>query len=201
MPRPSSGPVKSVAADSLYAHLGGGFPAADLSGWDERDHVQTTGLHRRLLANLRADHRADAGSRVVREVSASPPAGRQETSLHGRDYSDQRGALDALDDRYQRHSLVAQPQDAVLQPRCSRRKPVSDPVHRRRDDARGRRERVESQRGIAGGTKIEITNELAGRIESIIKREVPEMEHILVEVGGGGLCPARPRTPRNSPCS
>ncbi|HKQ89056.1 MAG TPA: efflux RND transporter permease subunit [Blastocatellia bacterium] len=40
---------------------------------------------------------------------------------------------------------------------------------------------------LPAGTKIEITNELAGRIESIIKREVPEMEHILVEVGGGGF--------------
>ena len=40
---------------------------------------------------------------------------------------------------------------------------------------------------LPAGTKIEITNEIAGRIESIIKREVPEMEHILVEVGGGGF--------------
>ncbi|HKQ73157.1 MAG TPA: efflux RND transporter permease subunit [Blastocatellia bacterium] len=40
---------------------------------------------------------------------------------------------------------------------------------------------------LPAGTKIEITSELAGRMESIIKREVPEMERILVEVGGGGF--------------
>ncbi len=40
---------------------------------------------------------------------------------------------------------------------------------------------------LPAGTKIEVTNELAGRIESIIRREVPEMEHLLVEVGGGGF--------------
>ena len=67
-----------------------------------------------------------------------------------------------------------------------RRKPVSDPVHRRRDDARGRRERVEKSTWNCRREQIEITK-LAGRIESIIKREVPEMEHILVEVGGGGF--------------
>ncbi len=40
---------------------------------------------------------------------------------------------------------------------------------------------------LPAGTKIEITSDLAARIESIIKREVPEMERILVEVGGGGF--------------
>ncbi|MGH9754153.1 MAG: efflux RND transporter permease subunit, partial [Blastocatellia bacterium] len=40
---------------------------------------------------------------------------------------------------------------------------------------------------LPAGTKIEVTNDIAGRIESIIRREVPEMERILVEVGGGGF--------------
>ncbi len=40
---------------------------------------------------------------------------------------------------------------------------------------------------LPAGTKVEVTDELARRFESIIKREVPEMEHIMVEVGGGGF--------------
>jgi len=40
---------------------------------------------------------------------------------------------------------------------------------------------------LPAGTKIEVTNELANRFEAIIKREVPEMERIMVEVGGGGF--------------
>jgi HAE1 family hydrophobic/amphiphilic exporter-1 len=36
------------------------------------------------------------------------------------------------------------------------------------------------------GTQVEVTDELSKRIESVIKREVPEMEHIMSEVGGGG---------------
>ncbi|MGH9851465.1 MAG: efflux RND transporter permease subunit [Blastocatellia bacterium] len=40
---------------------------------------------------------------------------------------------------------------------------------------------------LPAGTKIEVTNDLANRIEAIIKRETPEMEHIMVEVGGGGF--------------
>ncbi|MGH9936816.1 MAG: efflux RND transporter permease subunit [Blastocatellia bacterium] len=40
---------------------------------------------------------------------------------------------------------------------------------------------------LPAGTKIEVTNDLANRIEAIIKREIPEMEHIIVEVGGGGF--------------
>ncbi len=40
---------------------------------------------------------------------------------------------------------------------------------------------------LPAGTKVDVTNELARRVESIIKREIPEMEHLLVEVGGGGF--------------
>jgi HAE1 family hydrophobic/amphiphilic exporter-1 len=40
---------------------------------------------------------------------------------------------------------------------------------------------------LPAGTKIEVTDELANRFEAIIKREVPEIEHMLVEVGGGGF--------------
>jgi len=36
------------------------------------------------------------------------------------------------------------------------------------------------------GTKVEVTDELSKRMEAIIYREVPEMEHLLTEVGGGG---------------
>lgn len=36
------------------------------------------------------------------------------------------------------------------------------------------------------GTRVEVTDELARRFEEIIKREVPEMDHLLTEVGGGG---------------
>jgi hydrophobic/amphiphilic exporter-1 (mainly G- bacteria), HAE1 family len=36
------------------------------------------------------------------------------------------------------------------------------------------------------GTRIEVTDEMARRIEDIIAREVPESEHILSETGGGG---------------
>jgi HAE1 family hydrophobic/amphiphilic exporter-1 len=36
------------------------------------------------------------------------------------------------------------------------------------------------------GTKIEVTDELSKRVEDILKREVPEMEHMMSEVGGGG---------------
>jgi HAE1 family hydrophobic/amphiphilic exporter-1 len=36
------------------------------------------------------------------------------------------------------------------------------------------------------GTKIEVTDEASKRIEGILKREVPEMEHMMSEVGGGG---------------
>ena len=39
---------------------------------------------------------------------------------------------------------------------------------------------------LPAGTKIEVTNELSKRIEEILMREVPETEHILSEVGGGG---------------
>ena len=42
---------------------------------------------------------------------------------------------------------------------------------------------------LPAGTKIEITSDLAARIESILRREVPEMEHMPVEVGGGGFIP------------
>ncbi len=40
---------------------------------------------------------------------------------------------------------------------------------------------------LPAGTKIEVTNDLANRFEAIIRREVPEMEHIMVDVGGGGF--------------
>lgn len=36
------------------------------------------------------------------------------------------------------------------------------------------------------GTKIEVTDELAKRIEGIIRKEVPETRHIMSEIGGGG---------------
>lgn len=36
------------------------------------------------------------------------------------------------------------------------------------------------------GTRIEVTDELAKRIEAVVRREVPETEHILSEIGGGG---------------
>ncbi len=39
---------------------------------------------------------------------------------------------------------------------------------------------------LSPGTVIGVTNELTLRAEEIVKREVPEMEHMLVEVGGGG---------------
>lgn len=37
------------------------------------------------------------------------------------------------------------------------------------------------------GTKIDVTDDLAKRIEGIIRREVPEAEHLMSEVGGGGF--------------
>ena len=37
------------------------------------------------------------------------------------------------------------------------------------------------------GTRIEVMNEVAQRAEAIVKREVPEIKHLLVEVGGGGF--------------
>jgi HAE1 family hydrophobic/amphiphilic exporter-1 len=37
------------------------------------------------------------------------------------------------------------------------------------------------------GTKIDVTDDLAKRIEGIIRREVPETEHLMAEVGGGGF--------------
>jgi len=40
---------------------------------------------------------------------------------------------------------------------------------------------------LPAGTKIEVTNDLANRFEAIIKRETPEMERIMVEIGGGGF--------------
>ena len=36
------------------------------------------------------------------------------------------------------------------------------------------------------GTRIEVTDELSKRMEDIIRREIPEMQLMLVEVGGGG---------------
>lgn len=36
------------------------------------------------------------------------------------------------------------------------------------------------------GSRIEATDEISRRIEAIVKRDVPEMEHMMVEVGGGG---------------
>lgn len=36
------------------------------------------------------------------------------------------------------------------------------------------------------GARIEVTDELAKRAENILRREVPEAEHVLTEVGGGG---------------
>src|SRR5262245_9634298 len=40
---------------------------------------------------------------------------------------------------------------------------------------------------LPAGTRIEVTDELVKRVEAIIKRDVPEMEHTMVEVGGGGF--------------
>ena len=39
---------------------------------------------------------------------------------------------------------------------------------------------------LAAGTKIEVTDEVTRKVEAIIRREVPEIEHVLTEVGGGG---------------
>ncbi|MCI0338722.1 MAG: efflux RND transporter permease subunit [Acidobacteria bacterium] len=39
---------------------------------------------------------------------------------------------------------------------------------------------------LSPGTRVEVTDELSSRIEAIIKREIPEMTHLLIEVGGGG---------------
>ncbi len=39
---------------------------------------------------------------------------------------------------------------------------------------------------LPAGTRIEITDELAKKEEAIIEREVPEIQHIMTEVGGGG---------------
>jgi hydrophobic/amphiphilic exporter-1 (mainly G- bacteria), HAE1 family len=40
---------------------------------------------------------------------------------------------------------------------------------------------------MAPGTRVEVTDDLSKRIEQIIKREVPEMKHLMSEVGGGGF--------------
>jgi hydrophobic/amphiphilic exporter-1 (mainly G- bacteria), HAE1 family len=40
---------------------------------------------------------------------------------------------------------------------------------------------------LPAGTRIEVTDDLVKRMEAIIKRDVPEMEHMMVEVGGGGF--------------
>ncbi len=39
---------------------------------------------------------------------------------------------------------------------------------------------------LSPGTRIEVTDELSKRVETILKREVPEMKHMMSEVGGGG---------------
>ncbi|MGE0885815.1 MAG: efflux RND transporter permease subunit [Blastocatellales bacterium] len=39
---------------------------------------------------------------------------------------------------------------------------------------------------LSPGTRIEVTDELSKRVEGILKREVPEMKHMMSEVGGGG---------------
>jgi HAE1 family hydrophobic/amphiphilic exporter-1 len=39
---------------------------------------------------------------------------------------------------------------------------------------------------LTPGTRIEVTDEVSKRLEAIIKREVPEMERMMSEVGGGG---------------
>ncbi|HSE99054.1 MAG TPA: efflux RND transporter permease subunit, partial [Blastocatellia bacterium] len=39
---------------------------------------------------------------------------------------------------------------------------------------------------LPAGTRVEVTDELTRRIEEILRREVPEAEHTLTEVGGGG---------------
>lgn len=36
------------------------------------------------------------------------------------------------------------------------------------------------------GTRVQVTDELSQRLEGIIKREVPELDHMIAEVGGGG---------------
>lgn len=37
------------------------------------------------------------------------------------------------------------------------------------------------------GTRVEVMDELAKRAETIVRREVPEIKHLLTEVGGGGF--------------
>lgn len=39
---------------------------------------------------------------------------------------------------------------------------------------------------LSPGTRIEVTDELSKRVEGILKRDVPEMKHMMSEVGGGG---------------
>ncbi len=40
---------------------------------------------------------------------------------------------------------------------------------------------------MSPGTRVEVMDELAKRAEVIVKREVPELKHLLTEVGGGGF--------------
>jgi hydrophobic/amphiphilic exporter-1 (mainly G- bacteria), HAE1 family len=40
---------------------------------------------------------------------------------------------------------------------------------------------------LPAGTRIEVTDDLVKRMEAIIRRDVPELEHMMVEVGGGGF--------------
>lgn len=39
---------------------------------------------------------------------------------------------------------------------------------------------------LPAGTRVEVTDELTKRVEEILRREVPETDHTLTEVGGGG---------------
>jgi hydrophobic/amphiphilic exporter-1 (mainly G- bacteria), HAE1 family len=39
---------------------------------------------------------------------------------------------------------------------------------------------------LPAGTRVENTNALATEVEQMVYREVPELEHVLVEIGGGG---------------
>jgi HAE1 family hydrophobic/amphiphilic exporter-1 len=39
---------------------------------------------------------------------------------------------------------------------------------------------------LAAGTRIEVTDELTRKLETIVRREIPEMRSMLTKVGGGG---------------
>jgi HAE1 family hydrophobic/amphiphilic exporter-1 len=47
---------------------------------------------------------------------------------------------------------------------------------------------------LPAGTRVEVTDEMTRRVEEILRREVPEAEHTLTEVGGGGWMSSQSHT-------